>query len=203
MTPKKIMQWGLAGLMLSSAAVTGLSLPTLAQDSYSTDGMTIFGGVDSDYRLSYNLLNNTRRNTRAHYELEVGGDKLQAAASTLIVTIPESFSRYRGRINLDEISVRYGRIDSEGSPIPVDEVRWDDRVFSGANDLSEDLDKIEIFLAEDIPADRSFTIEFNKVRNPNRSLMLRTNLQVVERGQELANYIGTWEMLVAYEIDDD
>ena len=203
MTPKKIMQWGLAGLMLSSAAVTSLSLPTLAQGSYNTDGMTIFGGVDSDYRLSYNLLNNTRRNTRAHYELEVGGDKIQAAASTLIVTIPESFSRYRGRINLDEISVRYGRIDSEGSPIAVDEVRWDDRVFSGANDLSDDLDKIEIFLAEDIPADRSFTIEFGKVRNPNRSLMLRTNLQVVERGQELANYIGTWEMLVAYEIDDD
>lgn len=203
MTPKKMMQWGLAGLMLSSAAFTGLSLPTLAQDSYNTDGLTIFGGVDGRYRLAYSLRNNTRRNTRARYELEVGGDKLQAAASTLIVTIPESFTRYRGRVNLDEISVRYGRIDNEGSSIPVDEVRWDDRVFSGANDLSDDLDKIEIFLAEDIPADRSFTIEFGKVRNPNRSLMVRTNLQVVERGQELPNYIGTWEMLVAYEIDED
>lgn len=203
MTPKKIMQWGLAGLMLSSAAITSLSLPTLAQDSYNTDGLTIFGGVDAEYRLAYNLRNNTRRNTRARYELEVGGDKLQAAASTLIVTIPESFTRYRGRVNLDEISVRYGRIDSEGSSIPVDEVRWDDRVFSGANDLSDDLDKIEIFLAEDIPADRSFTIEFGKVRNPNRGLVVRTNLQVVERGQELPNYIGTWEMLVAYEIDND
>ncbi len=203
MTPKKLMQWGLAGLMLSSAAVASVSLPTLAQDSYNTDGLTIFGGVDGEYRLPYDLRNNTRRNTRAMYTLEVGGDKIQAAASTLIVTIPESFTRYRGRINLDEISVRYGRIDNEGSSIPVDEVRWDDRVFSGANDLSDDLDKIEIFLAEDIPADRSFTIEFGKVRNPNRSLMLRTNLQVVERGQELPNYIGTWEMLVAYEIDND
>ena len=200
MTPNKIIRWGLAGLLLSSVA--GLSAPTFAQNSYNTDGLTIFGGVDSEYRLAYNLRNNTTRNTRANYELEVPGDAIGAATSALIVTIPETFSEYRGRIDLEEITVRYGRIDSEGDEIAVDEVLWDDRVFSGARDLSDELDKIEIFLAEDIPADRSFTIEFGKVRNPNRGLVLRTNLQVLARGQELASYVGSWEMLVAYEDRD-
>ena len=199
---KNIVRWGLAGLLLSSATVAGVSVPTLAQDYYGTDGLTIFGGVESDYRLDYRLFNNTRRNTRAEWLLEVKGTQLQTATSALVVTLPESFSRYRGRIDLDEITVRYGRIDGDGESIAVDEVRWDDVVFSGANDLSEELDKIEIFLAEDVPADTSITIEFNKVRNPNRALMLRTNLQVFPRGEELATYIGTWEMLVAYEDRD-
>ena len=200
---KNIARWGLAGLLLSSATLAGVAAaPTVAQDYYGTDGLTIFGGVESDYRLDYRLFNNTRRNTRAVWAMEVKGTQLQTATSALVVTLPESFSRYRGRIDLDEITVRYGRIDSEGEEISIDEVRWDDVVFSGANDLSEELDKIEIFLAEDVPADTSITIEFNKVRNPNRALMLRTNLQVFPRGEELATYIGTWEMLVAYEDRD-
>lgn len=198
---KNIIRWGLAGLLLSSAAVAGVTAPTLAQ-GYESDGLTIFGGTDAEYRLTYRLLNNTPRNTRTYWALEVRGEQLQTATSALVVTLPESFTRYRGRIDLDEITVRSGRIDSDGDSIAVDEVRWDDVVFSGANDLSEDLDKIEIFLAEDIPADTSITIEFNKVRNPNRSLMLRTNLQVFPRGEELATYIGTWEMLVAYDDRD-
>lgn len=199
---KNIVRWGLAGLLLSSATVVGVTAPTLAQDYYQTDGLTIFGGTDAEYRLSYRLLNNKPRDTRAHWALGVNGNQLQTATSALVVTLPESFTRYRGRIDLDEITVRYGRIDSDGDSIEVDEVRWDDVVFSGANDLSEDLDKIEIYLAEDVPADTSITIEFNKVRNPNRALMLRTNLQVFPRGEELATYIGTWEMLVAYDDRD-
>ena len=200
---KNIARWGLATLLLSSAAVAGLHEPTLAQrSSYERDGLTIFGGADTDFRLAYQLLNNTPRNTRARWNLEVSSEKLQTATSALVVTLPESFTRYRGRIDLDEVVVRYGRIDGEGEEIAVDEVRWDDVVFSGSNDFSEDLDKIEIFLAEDVPADTSITISFNKVRNPNRSLMLRTNLQVFPRGQELPTYVGTWDMLVAYDIRD-
>ncbi|NEQ50259.1 MAG: DUF2808 domain-containing protein [Leptolyngbya sp. SIO3F4] len=201
MVLKNIVRWGLAGLLLSSATVVGINVPTLAQ-SYETDGLTLFGGSDAEYRLSYRLLNNEPRNKRTTWELEVRGEQLQTATSALVVTLPESFTRYRGRIDLDEITVRYGRIDREGDNIPVDEVRWDDVVFSGANDLSDDLDKIEIFLAEDIPAETSITLEFNKVKSPTRALMLRTNLQVFPRGEELATYIGTWEMLVAYEDRD-
>ncbi|MEM9805018.1 MAG: DUF2808 domain-containing protein [Cyanobacteria bacterium P01_D01_bin.56] len=200
---KNIARWGLAGLLLSSATLAGVSAPTLAQsNSYERDGLTIFGGSDPDFRLAYQLLNNTPRNNRTQWNLEVRGDQLQTATSALVVTLPESFTRFRGEIDLDEISVRYGRIDGEGDEIVVDEVRWDDVVFSGANDFSEDLDKIEIFLAEDVPADTSITISFNKVKNPTRSLMLRTNLQVFPRGQELATYVGTWDMLVAYDDRD-
>ena len=65
--------------------------------------------------------------------------------------------------------------------------------------MSDDLDKIEIYLAEDIPANTSFVIDFEKVRNPNRALMQRVNLQVIPRGNDLATYIGTWEMLIAYQ----
>lgn len=196
---KNFVRWGLAGLLLSSVA--GFTVPTLAQ-SYESDGLTVFGGADPSFRLAYRLLNNEPRSKRTHWELEVRGEQLQTATSALVVTVPESFTRYRGRINLDEITVRYGRINSDGEEIAIDEVRWDDIVFSGANDLSEELDKIEIFLAEDIPADTSITLEFAKVKNPTRALMLRTNLQVFPRGEELATYVGTWEMLVAYDDRD-
>ncbi|MEM6251552.1 MAG: DUF2808 domain-containing protein [Cyanobacteria bacterium P01_D01_bin.156] len=198
---KNIVRWGLAGLLFSSATLAGVNVPTVAQ-SYDSDGLTLFGGTDSDFRLNYQLLNNTPRNNRVKWNLEVRSDQLQTATSALVVTLPESFTRFNGQVDLDEITVRYGRIDREGEQIEVDEVRWDDVVFSGANDLSEELDKIEIFLAEDIPADTSITLEFGKVKNPTRALMLRTNLQVFPRGQELATYVGTWEMLVAYEDRD-
>ncbi|NEP63657.1 MAG: DUF2808 domain-containing protein [Symploca sp. SIO2G7] len=198
---KNVVRWGLFGVLLSSVAAASLNAPTLAQ-GYETDGLTLFGGTDPDFRMTYRLLNNTPRNKRTSWELQVRGEQLQTATSALVVTLPESFTRYGGRIDLDRISVRYGRIDNEGEPIAIDEVRWDDVVFSGANDLSEELDKIEIFLAEDIPADRSITLTFDKVKNPTRSLMLRTNLQVFPRGEELATYVGTWEMLVAYDDRD-
>ncbi|MBX2865872.1 MAG: DUF2808 domain-containing protein [Leptolyngbyaceae cyanobacterium MAG.088] len=200
MALKQLIRLGLAGLVISAAALVGLSAPTLAQrDAYDSDGVNVIGGVESRYRLAYSLDNNTRRNTRANYLLEVKGEKVDAAVSGLIVTIPEAFSRYRGRVDLERIKVHYGRIDNVGDEIDVEEVFWDDRVFSGAQDLSEELDKIEIFLAEDIPADTSFLIEFEKVRNPNRALMQRLNLQAFSRGEELPTYIGTWEMLIGYE----
>ncbi|MDV3352316.1 DUF2808 domain-containing protein [Leptothoe sp. LEGE 181152] len=200
MALKQLIRLGLVGLAMSAAAVVGVNVPTLAQqDIYDSDGLNIIGGVESRYRLNYSLNNNTRRNTRASYRLEVKGDKIDSAVSALVVTVPEAFSRHRGRIDLDRIKVRYGRIDDVGEDIAVDEVLWDDRVFSGANDLSDDLDKIEIYLAEDIPANTSFVIDFEKVRNPNRALMQRVNLQVIPRGNDLATYIGTWEMLIAYQ----
>ena len=200
MALKRLIRLGLVGLAVSATAVAGLIGPTLAQtDIYDSDGLTIIGGVEARYRLSYSLANNTRRNSRAHYLMEVKGDKVDAAVSKLIVTIPEAFTRYRGRIDLDRIKVHYGRIDNIGEEIAIDEVLWDDRVFSGAQDLSEELDRIDIFLAEDIPANTSFTIEFDRVRNPNRALMQRVNLQVLPRGEELATYVGTWEMLIAYQ----
>ena len=200
MALNQLIRLGLVGLAMSAAAVVGVNVPTLAQqDIYDSDGLNIIGGVESRYRLNYSLNNNTRRNTRASYRLEVKGDNIDSAVSALVVTVPEAFSRYRGRIDLDSIKVRYGRIDNVGEEIAVDEVLWDDRVFSGANDLSDDLDKIEIYLAEDIPASTSFIIDIEKVRNPNRALMQRVNLQVIPRGQDLATYIGTWEMLIAYQ----
>ena len=199
MALKQLIRLGLVGLTMSAAAVVGLNVPTLAQtDIYNSDGLNIIGGVEARYRLSYRLANNTRRG-EANYQMEVKGDKVDAAVSKLIVTIPEAFSRFRGRIDLDRIKVYYGRIDNLGDEIVVDEVLWDDRVFSGAQDLSDDLDRIEIFLGEDIPANTSFTIEFDEVRNPTRALMQRVNLQVLSRGEELATYVGTWEMLIAYQ----
>lgn len=200
MALKQLIRLGLVGLAMSTAAVVGLSGPTLAQrDVYDSDGLNIIGGVESEYRLSYSLANNTRRNKRANYLMEVKGDNVDVAVSKLIVTVPEAFSRYSGRIDLDRIKVHYGRLDSLGDEVVIDEVIWDDRVFNGAQDLTEELDKIEIFLDEDIPASTSFTIEFAKVRNPNRALMQRLNLQVLPRGEELPTYVGTWEMLIAYQ----
>ena len=198
----RIVRWSLLGLAAAAATVTGLSAPTIAQGSYSRDGLTIIGGVDAENRLSYRLDNNTRRSNDAEYTLQVDGDKIDSAVSSLVITIPEAFSRYRGRLELDKISVYHGRIDDPGNEIAVEEVLWDDRVFSGVRDFSDELDKLEIYLGEDVPANTPFIIQFEDVRNPTRALQQRVNLQVVPRGQELATYIGTWEMLIAYEDRD-
>ena len=66
MALKQFIRLGLVGLMMSAAAVVGLSGPTLAQqDIYDSDGLNVIGGVDSQFRLAYSLANNTRRNSRS------------------------------------------------------------------------------------------------------------------------------------------
>ncbi|MEL6856000.1 MAG: DUF2808 domain-containing protein [Cyanobacteria bacterium J06607_13] len=177
----------LSGLALSGAAIAttlwALPIrPTLAQ---TNQGLTLFGGVDSEYRLPYTLRNNEPRSTRAHYFLRVPGSRMDRAASALRITYPEAFTNRRGAFDTDQIQVRRGR-GTGGREIPVDEVVW-----------VPEAGQLEIYMAEDIPADTSFVITMSDVRNPDRFGMHRFNLQAESRGDVLPRYLGTWELLVA------
>ena len=180
----------LSGLFLSGAAIaTTLSiLPATPVSAQTNQGITIFGGVDSEYRLPYTLRNNQPRSTRARYYLRVPGSRMDRAASSLRITYPDAFTSRSGRFDIDQIKVRRGR-GTGGTEIAVEEVTWD-----------ADSSQIEIFLAEDIPADTSFVVAMEGIRNPNRFGMHRFNLQAESRGDVLPRYLGTWELLVAEDM---
>ncbi len=189
MSAKRSMFRLLAGLALSGAAVaTTLSvLPTQPSIAQTNQGLTLFGGVDSEFRLPYTLMNNEPRSTRAHYFLRVPGTRMETAASTLRISYPEAFTNRSGSFDVNQIKVRRGR-GTGGREIPVEEIVW-----------SPESSQLEIYLAEDIPADTSFLVEMSGIRNPNRFGMHRFNLQVEARGDILPRYLGTWELLVAEE----
>lgn len=190
MSAKRSISRLLSGFFLSGVAVaTTLSVmpiqPGIAQ---TNQGLTLFGGVDSEYRLPYTLRNNQPRSTRAVYYLRVPGTRMDRAASSLRITYPEAFTNRNGTFDTDQIKVRRGR-GTGGSEIPVNEVTWDPASS-----------QINIFLTEDIPADTSFVVEMDGIRNPNRFGMHRFNLQAESRGDVLPRYLGTWELLVAEEM---
>ena len=189
MSVKRSMFRLLSGLALSGAAIaTTLSaLPIQPGVAQTGQGLTIFGGVDSEFRLPYTLRNNSPRNRRAHFFLRVPGTRMERAVSTLRISYPEAFTNRRGSFDTDRIEVRRGR-GTGGRDIEVDEVVW-----------IPESSQLEIYMAEDIPADTSFVIAMSGIRNPNRFGMHRFNLQAESRGDVLPRYIGTWELLVAEE----
>lgn len=180
----------LSGLFLSGAAIatTITALPTQPSIAQTNQGLTIFGGVDSEYRLPYTLRNNRPRDTRAAYFLRVPGSRIDAAVSSLRITYPDTFTRRNGEFDPDQIKVHRGR-SSRGREIPVEEVVWN--AESG---------QIDIYMAEDIPADTSFVVAMTGIRNPDRFGMQRFNLQTESRGDVLPRYVGTWELLVAEDM---
>lgn len=179
----------LSGLFLSGAAIaTTVALPTAPSLAQTNQGMTLFGGVDSEYRLPYTLRNNQPRSTRAAYFLRVPATRMDRAASTLRITYPEAFTDRRGAFDTEQIEVRRGR-GTGGREIPVREVVWDEA--SG---------QIDIYLDEIIPADTSFVVAMTGIRNPNRFGMHRFNLQAETTGDVLPRYLGTWELLVAEDM---
>ena len=179
----------LSGLALSGAAIaTTLSvLPAQPSAAQTNQGLTLFGGVDSEYRLPYTLRNNEPRSRRAHYYLRVPGNRMEASASKLRISYPEAFTNRRGSFDTEQIEVRRGR-GTGGREIEVEDVVWIPKSS-----------QIEIYLEEEIPADTSFVVAMSGIRNPNRFGMHRFNLQVEARGDVLPRYVGTWELLVAEE----
>ena len=190
MSAKRSLSRVLSGLFLSGAAIatTVTALPIQPSIAQTNQGLTIFGGVDSEYRLPYTLRNNSPRNTRAAYFLRVPGSRIEAAVSSLRITYPDAFTRRNGEFNPEQIKVVRGR-SSRGREIPVDEVVWN--AESG---------QIDIYMAEDIPADTSFVVAMTGIRNPDRFGMQRFNLQTESRGDVLPRYVGTWELLVAEDM---
>ncbi|PZO58631.1 MAG: hypothetical protein DCF15_04735 [Phormidesmis priestleyi] len=190
MSAKRSISRVLSGLFLSGAALTAtlLVVPALPGFAQTNQGVTIFGGVDSEYRLPYTLRNNQPRSRRAEYYLRVPGNRMASAAAHLRISYPEAFTERRGAFDTDQIKVRQGR-GRGSSEIPIQEVVW-----------SPESSQIDIYLAEDIPADTSFVVAMTGIRNPDRFGMQRFNLQAESRGDVLPRYLGTWELLVAEEM---
>jgi len=190
MSAKRSVSRLLSGLFLSGVAVgtTLTMLPIQPSVAQTGQGLTIFGGVDSEFRLPYTLRNNSPRNTRAAYFLRVPGTRVEAAVSSLRITYPDAFADRNGSVDPESIKVLRGR-GSRGREIPVDEVVW-----------NEESGQIDIYMSEDIPADTSFVIAMTDIRNPDRFGMQRWNLQTESRGDVRARYIGTWELLVAEDM---
>jgi hypothetical protein len=190
MSAKRSMYRLMSGLFLSGAAIatTLTVLPAEPSVAQTNQGINIFGGVDSEYRLPYTLRNNQPRSPQAIYFLRVPGTRMDRAASSLRITYPQAFTNRSGAFNPDRIQVRRGR-GTGNSVIAVKEVVWD-----------AEASQIDIYLEEDIPADTNFVIAMDGIRNPNRFGMHRFNLQAESRGDVLPRYLGTWELLVAEEM---
>ena len=190
MSAKRSFSRLLSGLFLSGAAIatTVAALPVAPSIAQTNQGVTLFGGVDSEYRLPYTLRNNQPRSTRAAYFLRVPGTRMDRAASSLRITYPEAFTNRSGSFDTDKIEVRRGR-GTGGREISVREVIW-----------NEEAGQIDIYLDEVIPADTSFVVAMTGIRNPNRFGMHRFNLQAETTGDVLPRYLGTWELLVAEDM---
>ncbi|MGC1306980.1 MAG: DUF2808 domain-containing protein [Phormidesmis sp.] len=190
MSAKRSMYRLLSGVALSGVAfaTTLTALPVQPGIAQTNQGITLFGGVDSEYRLPYTLRNNQPRSTNAAYYLRVPGSRMARAASSLRITYPEAFTDRSGSFDTDQIQVSRGR-GSGGREIPVEEVVW-----------SPESGQIDIYLGEDIPAETSFVVTMTGIRNPNRFGMHRFNLQAESRGDVLPRYLGTWELLVAEDM---
>lgn len=190
MSAKRSMYRLLSGLALCGAtvatALTALPIaPSLAQ---TNQGINLFGGVESEFRLPYTLRNNQPRSPRAVYYLRVPGDRVERAASHLRISYPEAFTNRSGAFDPEQITVRRGR-GTGGAEISIDEVVW-----------TPESSQIDIYLSEAIPADTSFVITMDGIRNPNRFGMHRFNLQAESQGDVLPSYLGTWELLVAEDM---
>ena len=172
----------LSGLFLSGLAIAGLlsgALPSVGL-AQTTPGLTIFGGVDPDYRLAYTIQYNTRRSTRARYFLRVPANKLRSDVVELEIAYPERFTELQGAIDTDSIEVRKGRGRGD-EPIPLDEIVWD-----------AEKSQIIIYPEEPIPAETSLVIVLSQVRNPNRVSIHYFNLKLLFQGDVLRSFVGIW-----------
>ncbi|MEO0986624.1 MAG: DUF2808 domain-containing protein [Cyanobacteria bacterium J06639_14] len=177
---------------LGLLAIAGLAAVGNAAIAQTTDGFTIFGGVDSEYRLSYYIDNNERRSPDARYYLRVAGRKLISRDVLEIqISYPEKFEENGGHFTNANIELRDGT-GRGGEAIPVDEIV-----------INPDENLIEIYPEEPIPANSSFVIAVFDVRNPNRYGNHYFVLDVLYQGGLLREFAGIWPIEASAELDGD
>lgn len=188
MVSKRIWQAvGCAILASGLAVIGGLRYSKPLQARETTPGITIFGGIDSEYRLGYSIDFNEPYSHRARYYLRVTGNRLPREVTEIEITYPEEFATNLGRIEPNTIEVRKGRYRGQ-DPIELDNVI-----------LDEDTQTIEIYPTEAIPADTDFVVVLSRVHNPRRYGIHYFNLKMMYQGDVLRQYIGTWPLEVAAE----
>lgn len=182
-SPKQFLKLAALGLAAAVSAIgfsTALTLPTQAQS-----GLTIFGGVDSDYRLPYFIDFNVPHSTNTRYYLNVQRTKLPRDVISLEIDYPETFNEIGGRIRADQIELRTG------------DWRGGDRIPLKVVDLIENENRIELIPEEPIPANTGLVVVFSNVRNPRRYGYHYFNLRMMFQGDVINQYVGTWPMEIA------
>lgn len=177
---------------LGILAISGLAIAgSTAIAQTTTEGLTIFGGVDSEFRLSYQIDNNKRRSTRARYYLWVAGRKIPREVLELQISYPEEFEENGGYFTNASIELRDGT-GRRGTSIPIEEF-----VVNSEENI------IEIYPEEPIPPNSSFTIVLSDVRNPNRYGNHFFVLDVMYQGGVLRQLVGIWPIEAAAQNQTD
>ena len=176
----KLAALGLTALAAAVGLSTALPLPTQAQS-----GLTIFGGVEAEYRLPYSIDFNTPHSTNARFYLNVQRTKLPRDVISLEIDYPDSFTEIGGRFNPDAIELRTGTWRG-GDVIPVRAIDW-----------LEDENRIEIIPEEPIPANTNLVVVMSEIRNPRRYGYHYFNLRMMYQGDVVNRYVGTWPMEIA------
>ncbi|MGF1520084.1 MAG: DUF2808 domain-containing protein [Nodosilinea sp.] len=176
----KLAALGLAALAAAVGLSTALPLPTQAQS-----GLTIFGGVDAEYRLPYSIDANIPHNTNTRFYLNVQRTKLPRDVISLEIDYPDTFTEIGGRFNPDAIELRSGEWRGR-DVIPVRAIDW-----------LEDENRIEIIPEEPIPANTNLVVVMSNVRNPRRYGYHYFNLRMMYQGDVVNRYVGTWPMEIA------
>jgi hypothetical protein len=178
--PLRLAMLALAAATLATSAGVAVLQPALAQS-----GITIFGGVEAEYRLRYFIDFNTPRSRNARYYLQVNRTKLPRDVVSFKIEYPESFTQRRGRLNVDAIELRQGEWRG-GETIPVQSIEW-----------IEEEGVIEIIPESPIPANTDFVVVMNNVLNPNRYGYHYFNLSMTYQGDVIDQYVGTWPLELA------
>lgn len=176
----KLVALGLTALAAAVGLSTALPLPTQAQS-----GLTIFGGVDAEYRLPYSIDANIPHSSNTRFYLNVQRTKLPRDVISLEIDYPDSFTEIGGRFSPDAIELRSGEWRGR-DVIPVRAIDW-----------LEDENRIEIIPEEPIPANTNLVVVMSNVRNPRRYGYHYFNLRMMYQGDVVNRYVGTWPMEIA------
>lgn len=183
MSLKDRLRQGLIGFL----SISGMAIASTTAIAQTTDGLTIFGGIDSQYRLGYYIDNNERRSNDARYYLRVAGRKIPREVLELQITYPEEFEEEGGYFSKARIELREGT-GRGGATIEVDEVIVD-----------EENNIFEIYLTEPLGPNQNFVIVLHDVRNPNRYGNHYFYLDALYQGGPLREFVGIWPLEVAAE----
>ncbi|MEM6519124.1 MAG: DUF2808 domain-containing protein [Cyanobacteria bacterium P01_D01_bin.71] len=183
MSPKRWLNRGLLGLF----AASGLAIAGSSAIAQTTEGFTIFGGVDSQYRLGYFIDNNERRSNDARYYLRVAGRKIPREMLELQISYPEEFEEEKGHFRDMRIELREGT-GRGGATIAVDEIIVD-----------PEANIFEIYPEEPLQPNESFVVVLHDVRNPNRYGNHYFYLDALYQGGPLRELVGIWPLEVAAE----
>lgn len=174
--PLRLAMLALAAATLATSAGVAVLKPALAQS-----GITIFGGVETEYRLRYFIDFNRPRNRNTRYYLQVNRTRLPREVISLEIEYPESFTERRGRLNPNAIELREG--EWRGGGVIPSSLEW-----------IEEEGRIVIVPEAPIPANTDFVVVMSDVLNPNRYGYHYFNLRMTYQGDVADRYVGTWPL---------